>query len=201
VILLVSLVPCSEATAKDLGVRGELFPVIEPDIQAAIMSTLNRFEEEGRMKALQDELVDRTKGYVQRPKPVNGVTRANQDRSWLHDPSIQLQHDLQDARGVVFARAGQRVNPLQHLPFDQTLLFIDGDDKQQIAWADAEAGKVQRSKIILVRGPVYELSRQRGKQLYFDQEGTLTAVLGIAAVPAKVRREGNLLRISEVALR
>ena len=77
------------------------------------------------------------------------------------------------------------------------LLFLDGDDPDQLAWAlkqDANA------KLILVRGAPLELMKARQRRFYFDQGGKLTTKFGIRSVPARVRLDGRVLEVSEIAL-
>ncbi|WP_189960637.1 TrbI F-type domain-containing protein, partial [Escherichia coli] len=42
--------------------------------------------------------------------------------------SVRLAADIRDNEGRVFARQGEVMNPLQYVPFNQTLYFINGDD-------------------------------------------------------------------------
>src|SRR3546814_4322186 len=77
------------------------------------------------------------------------------------------------------------------------LLFLDGDDPDQLTWAlkqDANA------KLILVKGAPLELMKARQRRFYFDQGGKLTERFGIRSVPARVRQQGRVLEISEIAL-
>ncbi|NBU94215.1 MAG: type-F conjugative transfer system protein TraW, partial [Actinobacteria bacterium] len=74
-------------------------------------------------------------------------------------------------------------------------------DEAQVRWA-LEQNKIKKSKtkIILVRGRVIDLMRQKKVRLYFDQQGTLTTKFGIKAVPATVAQEGKMLKVMEVPL-
>ena len=60
---------------------------------------------------------------------------AVRERSWIFDPAMQVGHDILDNKGHVIARAGQRVNPLDFVAIRQKLVFIDGDDRDQVNWA------------------------------------------------------------------
>ena len=82
----------------------------------------------------------------------------------------------------------------------QRLVFVDGDDPAQLAWATRRY-KATDAKLILVRGAPLELMRARQRRFYFDQGGTLVKHFGIRAVPATVEQQGRFLIISEVPLR
>jgi conjugal transfer pilus assembly protein TraW len=52
----------------------------------------------------------------------------------------------------------------------------------------------------MTNGPVIERMQQWNIRLYFDQHGRYSAQLGIKALPAVVRQEGERLRIDEIVL-
>jgi len=191
----------SPALAGDLGTHGQTFDIAERDILEMISEQLKRAEASGRMGQLQDEFKRRVQAKVERPNPVPGLVRTVEPRSWLFDPSIIVPQDFSDHRGRVFARAGQRINPLERLPgFDRILIFLDGDDAAQVDWAVGQLreGGEHRVRLILTKGAPMELMRRRRVQFYFDQEAKLSTHFGIRQVPARVEKDGDKLRISEV---
>lgn len=189
------------ATAVDLGVYGETSPIIETDVLETIAGRLRAAERSGRIETLNREFAARAKKRIERPQPVAGLTRTERPRSWLFDPSITVPQDLADHEGRVFARAGERINPLDRLPgFDRELVFLDGDDPAQVAFGlkRLKAGGQGRVYIVLTGGAPLELMRRHKVPLYFDQAGSLSARFGLRQVPAVVVREGAALRVSEV---
>ena len=191
----------SPALAGDLGTHGQTFDIAERDILEMISEQLKRAEASGRMGQLQDEFKRRVQAKVERPNPVPGLVRTVEPRSWLFDPSIIVPQDFSDHRGRVFARAGQRIIPLERLPgFDRILIFLDGDDAAQVDWAVGQLreGGEHRVRLILTKGAPMELMRRRRVQFYFDQEAKLSTHFGIRQVPARVEKDGDKLRISEV---
>lgn len=86
----------------------------------------------------------------------------------------------------VFARQGEVMNPLQYVPFNQTLYFINGDDPAQVAWMKRQTPPTLESKIILVQGSIPEMQKSLDSRVYFDQNGVLCQRLGIDQVPARV---------------
>ena len=191
----------SPALAGDLGTHGQTFDIAERDILEMISEQLKRAEASGRMGQLQDEFKRRVQAKVERPNPVPGLVRTVEPRSWLFDPSLIVPQDFSDHRGRVFARAGQRINPLERLPgFDRVLIFLDGDDAAQVDWAVGQLreGGEHRVRLILTKGAPMELMRRRRVQFYFDQEAKLSTHFGIRQVPARVEKDGDKLRISEI---
>lgn len=189
------------AQAKDFGVYGATFPIVETDLLAELLARLKAAEASGRMTTLNRAFAGRVKARLNRPVPVAGITHTTRPRSWLFDPSVRVPRDFADAHGRVFAHEGDLINPLDRIPgFNRVLIFVDGDDPQQIAFALRRARRDPRAKsyIVLTSGAPIELMRQTRTELYFDQDGTLTGRFGITQVPAVVEREGRALRISEV---
>lgn len=99
---------------------------------------------------------------------------------------------------LVVAR-GTRVNPLDTVPLRQRLVFIDGDDQDQVAWAMARTTALD-AKVILVGGSPFALMKAEQRRFYFDQSGTLTTKLGIHAVPAVVEQRGRVLAVRELVI-
>ncbi|WP_305096987.1 type-F conjugative transfer system protein TraW [Croceibacterium aestuarii] len=195
---LVAVLLCpAEVLARDYGQRGTVFPVIERDLLEQIHSRLTQMERSGETARFNEDLKRRTIARVGRPDPVAGIVRASEARRWQFDPTITLAADIRGARGELIHAAGTRVNPLDSVGLRAELLFLDGDDPDQLAWAlkqDANA------KLILVKGAPLELMKARQRRFYFDQGGKLTERFGIRSVPARVRQQGRLLEISEIAL-
>ncbi len=75
-----------------------------------------------------------------------GIGRTEKYGSRLFDPSVRLAADIRDNEGRVFARQGEVMNPLQYVPFNQTLYFINGDDPAQVAWMKRQTPPTLESK-------------------------------------------------------
>ena len=195
-MLAVLLCP-AEVLARDYGQRGTVFPVIERDLLEQIHSRLTQMERSGETARLNEDLKRRTIARVNRPDPVAGIVRASEARRWQFDPTITLAADIRGAKGELIHAAGTRVNPLDSVGLRADLLFLDGDDPDQLAWA---LKQTVNAKLILVKGAPLELMKARQRRFYFDQGGKLTERFGIRSVPARVRQQGRLLEISEIAL-
>jgi conjugal transfer pilus assembly protein TraW len=188
----------SPVAAKDYGQVGTVFLVIEPDLLRVIEAKLKAMQATGQVDAMNQRLTDRTRAKVNRPDPVTGIALTTRPRSWLYDPSVVIDHDIRDHKGQLIAAAGKRVNPLDYVVIRTPLVFIDGDDAAQVAWAVKRFG--DKAKLILIKGAPLELMTQRQRRFYFDQNGTLTRKFGITAVPAVVEQSGHVMRVSETPL-
>lgn len=198
-VALAGLVVATPAAARDYGQQGTVWAIAEPDLLAQIHARLAALEASGETKKLNDRLKQRTIARVNRPSPVAGLARAETPRSWLFDPTIAVAENITDNKGRVIIAAGTRVNPLDSVPLRQPLVFLDGDDAEQLAWATKTYAST-RAKFILVAGAPLELMKARQRRFWFDQEGKLVRRFGIRAVPAVVEQQGRQLAIREHAL-
>jgi conjugal transfer pilus assembly protein TraW len=194
------LAAAAPALARDYGQQGALFPVVEADLLSVIQKRLTAMQASGEIDRANRQLAERTAVQVRRPAPVSGIGHAAEERRWTFDPTITVNADLRDGRGRVVVAAGTRVNPLDTVPLRQRLVFLDGDDEGQVAWAMG-APTALNAKLILVSGSPFALMKAEQRRFYFDQKGTLTRHFGIRAVPAVVEQQGRTLAVSELVLR
>ena len=188
------------ASAEDLGVYGETFEITEEDLLHQIQRRLGEMRANGELDRLEDEFVDRAKAKIIRPDPVPGITRTVEPRVWTYDPSWTAPEDITDTEGRLIIAAGQSVNPLDAVTMRTPLLLVDGDDREQVDWALAQAdASIWGAKLILVNGAPFELEQEIQQPVYFDQRGLITGKFGVTSVPAKISQEGRMLRVEEVA--
>ena len=222
-LLLLSILKPSSLEAKDLGTHGVIHPIEEADPIALIQQKLKGMEERGELERHNRHLQERTKAVVEKPKPVEGITKAAKSRVFTYDPTYIVLEDIKDHLGRILHPKGTKINPLETVSLSQELVFIDGDDPGQKLWvfdrmqrsegSDQNSGNRNQNKrkvrLILVQGSPLALSEELGMPVYFDQGGLLTKKLGIQHVPAVVSQNDfsntNLkktlsLQIEEVCL-
>src|SRR3546814_19029562 len=112
--------------ARNFGVEGQAFPIIEPDLLATIESRLRRAESSGELARMNEVFARRVEAKVRRPDPVGGLTPARAARSWDYDPPALIEHDIRDQKGTLSAAAGERINPLDFLALRPALVFNHG---------------------------------------------------------------------------
>ena len=187
------------ATAKDLGVRGAIWPIAEADLLEAIEARLLGMERSGELARLEQEARERARARLEEPEPVPGIVAATEERSRLFDPAITVSREIRSPDGRLLAAAGTRVNPLERMTLARDLVFVDGRRAAEIAWALAlEADGARSARIVLLAGRPLELMRRHRRPFFLDQGGRLAARFGIAATPSLVGQAGTLLRITEI---
>lgn len=195
------LFACMLAYPKDLGVIGQVYKIKEMDLVEFIESRLRKMEKRGELAKIRQGMVNTTKARVERPEPVKGLSAAKSSRSWLIDPSVKADNDIRDSEGKLIIKAGTKVNPLQQRSFSRTLIFYDGDNKEQVAWVKKQNGiNNNKNKLILVSGSIPKQIKLFNKRIYFDQQGRLVSKFKIKHTPAVVTQEGLHFKVEEVAL-
>jgi conjugal transfer pilus assembly protein TraW len=179
-----------------------VYPIVEPDMLKEIQEALAAKARSGALAALQREAIARSKDHIENPTPVKEIARTTVPRSHYVDPSYVAPQTVTGPSGEIVVRAGDRVNPLDYTSLTQRLVFFDARDPEQVervrAWI---ATSPIRMKPILIGGPVFELTRQWKRTVYFDQGGVLVRRFGITQVPALVYQDGRRLRVDEVLVR
>jgi len=205
IILTTVILVASSANAKDLGIKGHTYPIVEQPFIQMIKERLQKVDmhkENEKMKQL-------ARDRVENPTPVTGVAPATKERSFYFDPTYTLEEDAVLPCGKVLHPAGTTINPLEHMDLNRRLFFIDARNEHQLEWLEGQLTEylpgqepILEDRIILVGGSVLKLKKQLNQQeIYFDQSGELTTKFGIKASPAIVEQEGKQLRIREVAVR
>ncbi len=199
----ISLICCLPlvASAKNLGVIGQTYLIAETDFLQAIQNQVQQKVQSGEWAKWQVQQTTRLQAYVDRPTPVEGLTPALETRSRLYDPAIIVPYDIRDNHNQLIAASGSRLNPLDALTWSEALIFYDGDNPQQVAWAQQMDQQLQgKDKLILVNGSVSEQAQRFQKRVYFDQAEHLVKRLSIMHTPALVQQEGKQLKITEFKL-
>ena len=199
VFFFLYLVQTSVLHAKDMGSHGVVYPIDEQDPIILIQNKLRSMEKSGDLELHHQELQQKTKAGIERPKPIEGVTKARKNRVFYYDPTYIVAEDIKDHRGHILYKKGTKINPLETASLSQSLLFFDGDDEEQVAFAKKKL-KDNLVKLVLVNGAPLSLSEELKIPVYFDQGGLLTKKLGIRHVPALVAQEEKQLRIEEILL-
>jgi conjugal transfer pilus assembly protein TraW len=187
------------AYADDLGVIGPTYSIAEQDLLEVMQTKIKHMAQTGELAQLQNEYKHRVINSIEHPKPIPGIRSTQTARTHYYDPSIVTDQDISDATGRILYPRGTRVNPLDYIGWSTYLLFVDGQDKRQLAFSKQVAAASDKPiKLVLVAGEPLALMRHWKQPVYFDQGGKLTRRFAITQVPALIRQEGKRLRIDEL---
>jgi conjugal transfer pilus assembly protein TraW len=182
--------------AEDYGKYGNTYNIQEQDVLEYIQVKLQEMD----MEKWQKDFEHNVKKSVNRPRPTI-LPYAQENKVYYYDPSITLQRDYANEKGVVFARKGTKINPLDKVALSGNLLFVDGDSERQLEFAvNYHNNNNGKTKIILTNGAIIDLMNKLSIRLYFDQKGLLVSKFQIKNIPAIVSQENKILKIEEVVL-
>ncbi len=175
---------------KDLGVVGETYPVVEPDVVAELQ------EESARKNHFRDnEFIEKMKTY--QPEDIHHLPRATRDRTFLVDMTYTLDRDLLDGDGRVIYPKGFTFNPLDYVSFSGGMLVIDGNDPVQVKWfKQTPYASNHQVRLLLSDGHAYELIKQLKRSVFYLTD-EIAKRLQLAAVPSLVIQKDKKLQVHE----
>ncbi len=190
------LVLCSltvlPAQAEVIGTVGQVYPIAERDALTEI--------EERAKEVNWRSILDKEKPEDFRPPHLVQLPRAKRDRSFLVDMTYTLEFDVPDGRGGLLYPRGYRFNPLDYVPFNQTLVILDGDDPEQLAWLKkASLLSEPGTLILLTQGAFSRVGKQLGRAVFYADRRILER-FNLAAVPSVVSRKGRLMEVKEIEI-
>lgn len=195
IMVLVGVPPLMHA--KNFGQHGTIFEITERHLLKIMMAKLHAMQESGEMEQHKQKIITKVTQGIQRPLPVSGLQRAQEQRVSYFDPTLTIQEDILDHHSKVVVAKGTTVNPLDTVSWGKPLVFFDADDPDQLSWAMQYH---QDAEFVLVKGAPLDLQSQLNKVVYFDQSGSLVQKFNIQALPAVVSQDGPRLKIEEVKL-
>ncbi|MGR5282011.1 type-F conjugative transfer system protein TraW [Photobacterium damselae] len=212
--LSVALLLSGSIMAKDLGVVANTYPIQERDMLDWIQQRLSLYQQTGELANMEDNFKTQVKNAIVRPPPVKGLNTTQNPKTFYVDPTLTLAQDIKDHSGNVLFTKGLKINPFdvqtwpksQQLPnfmLTKQLVFIDGDDAQQLHFAKRyqvlEAMKPHPLAIkwILINGEPDKVSRQLGVRIYFDQGGRITRQLQLQHIPTVAKQKGTQWQLQE----
>ncbi len=184
-----------------LGTQGSTYAIQEQSALGWIEERLLQMQASGEIERLQARLKAKGFATVERPDAVLGLRSTDKPRIFEKDLTVVVSQDIKDAKGRIIQAAGTRVNPLTQVFSRKSLLFLDGDDVEHLAWALQEYKRSHGLvKLVLVKGPVLQLMRDHDIPFYFDQAGRLSRYFGLEQIPARVSQRKDKLLIEEFKL-
>lgn len=191
-VLLLCALTAGSAQARVLGTVGRVFPIAERDALAEIEERAGQVD----WKALPQR--ERPADY--RPATLVHLPRVARGRTFLVDMAHTLDFDVPDGRGGILYPKGFRFNPLEHVPFNQTLVVLDGDDPEQLAWLRGYGPAREPGTMILLSGGSYrEIGAALGRAVFYADRRIIER-FRLAAVPSLVARKGHMMEVTEIAL-
>lgn len=169
----------------NLGAYGPTVPVIEEDIIEAM-----------KARASQLDFTESAAGALDRfwkNTPLHGLPRTRQDRVRTLDPTFEISETMAAPDGTVIARAGDRFNPLEAVPFSSVLGFFDPADEAQVAWAQRLVAAHPGRKVTLMASQLRSVDGLEGLGRLADRVGAK-----VFSLPAEVRNTFHIESVPTV---
>lgn len=183
----------------NLGSFGSAVAVAERDMAEMITERLAQLDLTAQADAARQRFWD-TLGYLDLP-------RADRPRVRLLDPTFEVTQTIVTPDGVVLAREGDRINPLERVPFLDVVIVFDATREEQVEFVREQIA-LHRDRPITLISTVFNrdggwawlmrTSDSIGRPVHLLQED-LRSRFQVERVPTVITSEGLRFRVEEFA--
>lgn len=176
------------AHAKDLGVQGNTWPIVEIDFRQLMLESAAKVD----MNKVQDDLKASTERFFDN-LPRRILPSAEKTTTRYIDPSITLTSDIQapvanasgDYQWTTLYAKGTKVNPLEKFRPLTAMLYFDGTSEEQLKFVrEALAANPMRIVPVETAGAnVKTLSKSFNRPIFFANDGMM-ARFRVTQLPA-----------------
>lgn len=191
IILLVLFTVNAQATAiKNLGVVGETYPIVEPDILVELK------KQAFQKQPTREEILQRIKTY--QPHNIQRLPRAKKNRTFQVDMTYTFEKDVVDGNGKIIYPRGYTFNPLDYFSLPGGMVVIDGADPEQLNWfKGSQYFENHQARLLLTGGYAYDLVEQFKRPVFYLTD-TIAKRLQLVVLPSVVVQQGKKLQVREV---
>src|SRR5690606_7294676 len=111
IAFILSVITLEAVYANNVGVYGQVYPIIENDFLDFIYQRLYELEKNGELAHNQHRFLENVKTHTLTPTPVSGLTTTVKPRIFYYDPTLILRQDITDQNRKILLKKGMRVNP------------------------------------------------------------------------------------------
>jgi len=153
--------------AYDLGVRGTIYEIKEPNMLAIITLQMQKVD----WKKVNKKIAEDQKKKLHN-MPYADLKLAKKDRFRLVDPTIVLKANITaptlDGRTVILGRKGQKLNPLKYAHPRTKMFFFDPSNEDQLKLAlDAESKHPNQVYLVAIGGDIAKLADKLNKPIFY----------------------------------
>ena len=136
---------------------------------------------------------------------------AKETASFRVDLTFTVQRDIQTPNGTYLAREGQKVNPLEVMPFKRIGIVFDASQPEQVAWARKEVARAQEKQtipvVMITDMDIGEDGWEAFRQLNNSIPGVAVKMANapilerfqVEKVPTRFEQDGKFIRVTEFA--
>lgn len=194
----------SKQDAGDLGQRGPVFDIAEPDMIEEMQRRMSEFDWEKEKKQALDNFWAHQKDSINFP-----VAEKNRERRI--DTSIVSTQDIFHPDGRLIIKKGQTINPQALMPMRHAYILFDATNKRQV-----EIAKKIGDEILVKQKPVVYLFSKMNTENGWDHYNQTTALMNapiyklnktiierfqIQSLPSVVEGQGDTILVREIDAR
>ncbi len=193
--LCLLLVLCATpAWSEVLGVVGQVYEISEKDALKEIEEKASKVNWAKYMEGASQKAAN------WRPQQPVSLARAGKAERRLVDVSYVLENDvpLPDGSGVY--PKGYVINPLDMVQFPETMIVLNGEDREQIQWFKKSRYSADPSVFVLLTDGEYaKIERELKRPVYFAN-AQIVEKFDVRTVPAVVKQAGKKMEVTDILL-
>ena len=186
----------SSEPGRNLGVAGAVYSIAEPD---SITEIENRAKEVNWKKHFDEKKMKKAIASYH-PTGLKRLPRAVTNKIKIIDMAYTLGADIPDGKGGVLYPRGYTFNPLQFVAFPNTLVIIDGLDKEQVTWFRKSEYALDPKVFLLITDGSYQSIIEELKRPAYYANAALVERLDVQSTPAVARQKGPMMEVLEIAI-
>jgi len=191
-ILTVFLVTAT-VSAKDLGVHGRTYNIVEPD---ALMEVQAAAQAVDWANVISKEAIAK-KILSYKPKDLKKLPTAQRNRTRHIDMTSTLASDIRDAENHVVYPKGYKFNPLDYVTLPTVLVFINAADPQQIKWYQQSPYLKNSNTILMITdGSFHDTAKILNQHVYYVSNEIVDR-FQLSVVPSIIYQRGHVMEVIE----
>jgi conjugal transfer pilus assembly protein TraW len=192
--LLLAAIP---GHAKDLGIAGTTYPIVEQDMLAEMLEKARHVDWE---KAIDKERAAKAIKKF-KPRGIRNLPRAADDRTFQVDMTYTLEADITDREGSVLYPKGYTFNPLDYVHNPGTIFVVlNGADRPQVNWfKHSRYMNSTNVTLMLTDGSYYDLGQELKRPVFYAVHGVIER-FELQHVPSVIQQKGRVMEVQEIAV-
>lgn len=178
--------------ASVLGSVGQVYEIAEGDALKEMQQKAAQIDWEKYFSKAGE------KASSYRPEQQVSLPRALQAETRLVDVSYTLETDvpLPDGSGVY--PKGYVINPLEMVQFPETMVVLNGSDRDQVNWFKKSKYSTDPSVFVIITdGDFADLERELKRPIYFATS-QIVEKFDIRVIPSVAKQSGKKMEIAEI---
>ena len=185
------------ASVHNLGVLGRTYSIVERDALEEIQERAKAVNWEKAFN--RKDAKKKIKNY--KPRNLSKLPRALENKAFLVDMTYTLDIDIPDGKGNILYPKGYTFNPLEYVQVPNTIVVIDGTDKEQVEWfSKSNYANDYNTTFMISDGSYYDLMKKFKRPVYFADDRIIDR-LKLKAVPSIIRQKDKYMEVCEVGIK